>query len=117
MDDFTDKINSILSDPKMMEQIKGLSGLFSDKQEKENIKHEPKHNECIDTPDLPNDTMQIVMKMVPLLSSINKDDDSTRLLHALKPFLASERKKKLDEAIKMMQLLKLLPLIKGSGIL
>lgn len=117
MDDLTDKLNSILSDPKMMEQIKGLSGMFLDKPEKEEVKKEPKLNDCNDSSDVSNDTMQIVMKMVPLLSSINKDDDSTRLLHALKPFLASERRKKLDEAIKMMQLLKLLPLIKGSGIL
>lgn len=122
MDDLTEKINSILGDPQMMEQIKGLSGLFASESdnsqkesEEENIKKEGNNN-SFDPSILPVDTMQIIMKIIPLLSSINTDDNSTRLLHALKPFLADERKSKLDEAIKIMHLMKVLPIIKGSGI-
>ena len=62
MDDLTDKLNSILSDPKMMEQIKGLSGMFLDKPEKEEVKKEPKLNDCNDSSDVSNDTMQIVIQ-------------------------------------------------------
>ena len=52
------------------------------------------------------------MKLVPVLSNIKQDDDTTRLLHALRPFLSEERQQKLDEATKMLQLVKILPVIK-----
>ena len=57
------------------------------------------------------------MKIAPLLGSINQEDDNTRLLHALRPLLKNERQKKLDEAIKIMRMLKFLPLLKEQGIL
>lgn len=59
------------------------------------------------------DTMQTVMRIMPMLSEINKEDDSTRLLNALRPFLGPERRKKLDESAKMLHMMKLLPLLKG----
>ena len=57
------------------------------------------------------------MKISPLLGSRYQEDDNTRLLHALRPLLKSERQKKLDEAIKIMRMLKFLPLLKEQGIL
>ena len=61
--------------------------------------------------------MQAMMKLLPLLNSFQQEDDNTRLLHALRPLLGGERKKKLDEAVKIMQMLRLLPLLKNQGIL
>ena len=61
--------------------------------------------------------LNTVMKIAPLLGSINQEDDNTRLLHALRPLLKSERQKKLDEALKIMRMLKFLPLLKEQGIL
>ena len=61
---------------------------------------------------MPTDTIQTVMKLMPLISDMQKDDDTTRLLKALKPFLSVERRKKLDEAAKLLRLTKLLPLIR-----
>lgn len=58
-----------------------------------------------------------IAKLMPLLSSLNTEDDTTRLLEALRPFLGSAKQKKLDEAKKMLRLLKILPLIKSKGIL
>ena len=58
-----------------------------------------------------------LMKIAPLLGTVNQEDDNTRLLHALRPLLKSERQKKLDEAIKIMRMLKFLPLLKEQGIL
>lgn len=58
-----------------------------------------------------------VMKIAPLLGSVNQENDHTRLLQALRPLLKNERQKKLDEAIKIMKMLKFLPLLKEQGIL
>lgn len=63
------------------------------------------------------DILQTVMKIAPLLSAFRQEDDNTRLLRALRPLLKEERQKKLDEAAKMLQMMRLLPLLKEQGIL
>ena len=55
-----------------------------------------------------------------LLSAFGKlsaDDERTALLRALRPLLSEQRQKKTDEAIKILRLMSLLPLLKDSGIL
>ena len=66
-----------------------------------------------------------VSKMQAMLSSMTGDGkaqspppaspvaDDTALLKALRPYLHGEREKKLDEAIKLMELSRLLPLLKS----
>ena len=48
---------------------------------------------------------------------MNQEDDATRLLRALRPLLSQARQKKVDEALKILQMLRLLPLLKESGVL
>ena len=62
---------------------------------------------------LSGDAIQSIMRILPVLSEVNKEDDVTRLLHALRPFLGPELRKKLDESAKMLHMMKLLPLLKG----
>jgi hypothetical protein len=68
-------------------------------------------------PGVDADMLQSIAKMMPLLSSIRQEDDGTRLLHALRPLLGPARQKKLDESVKLLQMMRLLPLLKGSGFL
>ena len=60
--------------------------------------------------------LQMVSRLAPLLSQVNREDDSTRLLQALRPLLSEKRQKKLDEAVKILQMMRLLPLLKDSGL-
>ena len=43
------------------------------------------------------------------------EDDSTRLLRAVKPFLKEERARRVDGAIRLLSIMKILPLLKNSG--
>lgn len=61
--------------------------------------------------------MSAVMKLAPLLGAFNQDDDNTALLKALRPHLHGEREGRVDDAIKIMHLVKLLPLLQDKGIL
>lgn len=61
--------------------------------------------------------LQAVTKLLPLLNQFQQEDDNTRFLRALRPMLGDERRKKLDESIRIMQMLRLLPLLKKEGIL
>ena len=55
-------------------------------------------------------------RLLPLLGSLNKDDDDTRLLQALRPYLHGEREQRLDEAVKLLRLSHLLPLLQTQGL-
>ena len=70
-----------------------------------------------DVPALPAETLSTIMKIMPIISSINKEDKNTKFLSALRPLLSDKRQAKLDESVKMMQMIKVLPLLKGQGIL
>lgn len=110
MDDLTGKINQLLSDPQAMEQIMSLKDLIF--EQKDDKPQKPAKEEKSMLPMFSDDTAKTIMKLVPVLSNIKQDDDTTRLLHALRPFLSEERQQKLDEATKMLQLVKILPVIK-----
>lgn len=64
-----------------------------------------------------NPILPLLMRVAPLLTAANEEDDATRLLAALRPLLGEERRKKLDEAARILKLLRLLPLLRETGIL
>ena len=53
-----------------------------------------------------------IMQVLPLLQG-SEDNDRTRLINALKPMLSHHRRKKADEAIQLMKLFEILPLVMG----
>lgn len=125
MNDLTSQINQILSNPEMMEQIMGLSGLLgqsapeSAPQQKQipmQTTPQPQQMQSSPLDLLGSDGMQTIMKIMPIISQIKQEDDTTRLLRAIKPFLSPERQEKLEEAIKILRILKILPMLKGQGL-
>ncbi len=56
---------------------------------------------------------QMIAKLIELLPLLQSkgDDERTRLIAALKPLLSPQRRKKADEAIQLMRLMDLLPII------
>lgn len=144
MDDLSQQINSILSDPQSMQQIKSmaaalglgaqpeaapspqaaasptpdanaLAGLLSSLNSSQN--QPPAQTPTAALGGITPEALQTISRIAPLLSQVNREDDSTRLLHALRPLLSPPRQKKLDEAIKILQMMRLLPLLKDSGLL
>ena len=133
MDDLSRKISEILSDPEAMQQIRGLTGLLSsagssaekstdtfgtDDSSSVSASEEKESSYSNIFPGgLPEQgLMDILMKVVPLMQSYGKEDDRTRLLRALKPFLSEERSKRVDGAIRLLGVLRFLPLLKSSDI-
>lgn len=117
MDDMSQKLMSLMNDPEIMSKIQGLSGLLSQGEQQEQPKpkppepmQKPKQND----PLLPMDMMGTIMKIMPLINSLKEDDETICLLKALRPFLSETRRKKLDEGIRLMRIMRLLPLLKGT---
>lgn len=124
MEDLTGKIADILSDPEMMNTIKGLSGLLGS-SESENSDGSDCSEDKTSTEDqpikeespFPFEIMQMMLKVMPILSSMKKEDKYTNFLSALRPLLSESKRKKLDNSSQILQLIKILPLLKNQGIL
>lgn len=90
-----------------MAKIKSVAeSIMSNNEPKEKPKEAPK------TTDFPID-MNTVSKIMSVMGQMNKEDYRTRLISDLKPMLNSDRQKKADEAVKFLQLMQILPLMKG----
>ena len=102
MDDLSEKLSGILNDPEAMRDIAALAsqlGVDAPGVHKE----EPKHDDS---------TAAQLMALAPMLGSLKQEDDTTRLLDAMRPFLSEERQLKLDKAKRLMKVMKLMPLLK-----
>lgn len=129
MVDISETIRSVLNDPQSMAQIQGImQSLGLDETASPAPSSPPAQN--TQNPlqallpavnqaqsNLDNPMMTMLMRAAPLLTAANQEDDATRLLAALRPLLGSARQKKLDEASRILKLLRLLPLLRESGIL
>lgn len=56
------------------------------------------------------------MKLAPLMASMNKEDENTALLRALRPYLHGDREKRLDDAIQILRFMRILPLLQEKGL-
>jgi hypothetical protein len=54
-------------------------------------------------------------KLAPLLGKLNEEDDMTRLLHALRPYLSGARLKRAEEADRIVSVMRVLPLLRQTG--
>jgi hypothetical protein len=87
-----------------MAKIRDLAKNLSTNEEKKSPEPE-KNNFPID--------LNTMNKIMSVMGKMGKDDYRTRLINDLKPMLSDERQKKADEAVKFLQLMEILPLIKG----
>jgi hypothetical protein len=124
MDDFSSMLNNFMKNPENMEKIKSLANMLSGGGGSEPAPQPGgpappvpagRDNRAPDGVD--QDSMRMMMKLAPMISKFRQEDDSTRLLRSLRPFLSEEKKKKLDEAIRLMQIVRMIPLIRHSGLL
>lgn len=139
MDDLSATLNQILSDPQSMNQIKGIMDSMGLGGNQAEAQPAPAPAPAAPAPAAPaapaatglaglsalsglgglanGDMMAKLVQLAPIISKVQEEDDTTRLLHALKPLLSEARQKKLDEAVKIIHMLHLLPIIKETGIL
>ena len=136
MDDLGSKLNGLLNDPQSMEKIKNLAAMLgldaSPGKEHPSPAAAPPAAPAPEPPPSAESPLGLsalsgipqldpqmrgsIMKIMPALSSFRQEDDATRLLRAIRPFLGEERRKKLDESIRLMQIVRMVPLLKKGGL-
>lgn len=55
--------------------------------------------------------------ILPVLQEINKPDQRLDFINALKPMLSFERQQRADEAMKLVRLMSLLPILRERGLM
>lgn len=116
MDDLSEKLAELLSDPESMNRVKQMAeSLLGEQAVAEPPPLPPSPLGGI-TDMLNGDELRSIMSIISRLKTTG-DDSRVQLLNALKPHLSDPRREKVDTAIKLLKLLELWPFIKESGII
>ena len=105
-----EQLNQILGNPQAMEQIMALAQSLSGKQEEERQPEEETQPPAENDPPSPLSALdgldpRLLRMGMGLLSEYSaQDDKKTALLAALKPFLKPERQEKMDQAVRIARL-------------
>ena len=119
MDAMADKIGAMLRDPESVAQLQSLAsmlGVGADSAEGAGAGTGTESKPPA-SPAIPPETVQGMMKLAPILRDLRRETPDTGLLRALRPLLSPGRQKKLDDAIRIVQLLHVLPELQSSGVL
>lgn len=109
MDDLNEKITALLSDPSALENIRNMaSGLLGGAEAPQSTPPEA-------AVEMPNIDIGKLMSVMGRLNN-GKTDERTKLLLALKPHISEKRRERVDNAVKILKLLDMLPLLKDSGL-
>ena len=96
--------------------LSGLSNMLSGLNQPQNSTQTEQQTALQKTDDLGLD-INTLLQVQKILSSMGQEDENTKLLLALKPHFSERRREKIDQAVKMLRLLSVLPLLKDSGLL
>lgn len=119
MNDFEEKLNSILSNPDAMAQVmnlaQSLGGSMPSSVSPSPQDPRPKREPSSEAPSGTNRIGDLfsgidpalITKLLPLLGELNQNgsDERLQLLYALRPFLKPERQDKVERAVKAARLI------------
>ena len=121
MGEFEEKLNSLLGDQQAMGQIMALAQSLgkSSPQEGEREEAPPPRQSSEEPPDLSQIMGSLDPKMVQLGMRLMKeyqqdDNQNAALLQALRPYLREERRGRLDKAVQIAKMSRLLRVALGS---
>jgi hypothetical protein len=115
LSEFEDKLQAILGDSQAMDQILSLAQSItgaspesqaSDPQPETETESEPETQESSPLGDLDPRLLQLGMRLLSAYN--NQDDQKTALLTALRPFVRKERYAKVDRAVRVARLSRVL---------
>lgn len=122
MDDLAQKLTELLDSPEGLEKMKGMAEMLLGSADPAPAPTEPSPPPKAAAPAVtpfpglaPNE-LQTMMRMAKAFQSIPKEDSRTNLLLALKPHLSEPRQAKVDEAIKLLKVVSMMPILREQGL-
>lgn len=121
MTDISEKLQGLLSSPdgmqKLQEAAGQLQGILGDNTDTASLLDGLLGTKAPAPPTAAMPDLSLLTKAAPFLAAMQKEDDSTTLLKALRPYLHGERQKRLDDAMEILKWLRLATLLKEQGVL
>ena len=134
MDDISSRINQILSDPQSMQQLQTLAQSLGLSAPAETTAPPPSPSGGIDmsqvgallsqfglgqqqqAPPPPSIDMNSILQIQKAMQLFANGNKNVELLRSLRPLLSERRQKKVDDAVRIMQLIQMLPMLKEAGL-
>lgn len=134
MDDISSRINQILSDPQSMQQLQTLAQSLGLSAPAETTVPPPSPSGGIDmsqvgallsqfglgqqqqTTPPPSIDMNSILQIQKAMQLFANGNKNVELLRSLRPLLSERRQKKVDDAVRIMQLIQMLPMLKEAGL-
>ena len=110
MSELQDTLQKIMSDPEAMRQVQSLGKQLGLGESTPAPPPAP-----VQSP-VSGDMMAAFSKLAPLMNVAKPSDETTALLNALRPFLSGEKLERLNSAQKLLSLIRMIPLLKDSGL-
>lgn len=100
-EDISARINQLLSDPESVEKIRSIASALTAQKSADGTQKRPEPPKSEGT-----STADLLAKLLPLLGEFSEGekDSKVQLLRALKPYLAGEREKRMDDAVLILKL-------------
>ena len=114
MEDLNEKLTRLLSSPEGMEKIQSMMSVLGGALPQEEAPPPPPMPPP--APSAGGIDMAALSKVLPLLGQMNQESEDTRLLAALRPYLHGQRAERLEESMRLLKLMKLLPLLTEGGV-
>ena len=112
MSELEEKLNQVLANPQMMQQIMSLAqsmtGQSSQEESPPDTKHEP-------APGLPQMDLGMVQKVAGMASGTGVDTNQMALLRALGPYISRDRVSKLEKAMRAAKMASFASTLLQSG--
>ena len=118
MEDLSEKLTQLLSSPEGMSKIQSAMAALGGMMGEEASPPAPAPPAPAPPSPPPADMgidMAAISKILPLLGNLNQENEDTRLLAALRPYLHGQRAERLEESMRLLKLMKLLPLLTEGG--
>lgn len=109
MSEMEDRLNSVLNNPQMMQQILSMAQSMGGQNQKEDSP------QIIDS--MPDIDLGMLQKISGLAGQSGIDKDQRSLLHALSPYLSQERINKLEKAMRAAKMARMATALMNSGAL
>lgn len=106
MDDFSQKLSALLSDPESMQNLAELAQML----------REPESGGGSAAGAAPAPDLQKLMSAAQVLGQVQQDDTAALLL-ALKPHLSAERAQRADKAVRMLRIWRAAGILRENGLL
>ena len=120
MNDLIKKAQEMIKNNQIPDEVKQLvGGMSSNNSSKSDVNYSVNNkpdgssqNSSVNNSEI---DMNMLMNMVKKINNNSTDDDMSRLLFALKPYLRTEKKEKIDEYVKLIKMGKMAQLFDILG--